>query len=53
MNITFGLFPDLPMVEPTKPGGKPRKLKGADRKKAHAARALADLEGWLSATASS
>lgn len=52
MNITFGLFPDLPLVELKKPGGKPRKLKGADRKKAHAARALADLESWLGATVS-
>ena len=47
MNVTFGLFPDLPLAEPKKPGGKPRRLKGGDRKRAHAARALADLEAWL------
>ncbi|MBN2751557.1 MAG: methylenetetrahydrofolate--tRNA-(uracil(54)-C(5))-methyltransferase (FADH(2)-oxidizing) TrmFO [Rhodospirillaceae bacterium] len=47
MNITFGLFPELPLVEPVKPGGKPRKLKGADRKRAQSTRALATLEGWL------
>ncbi len=47
MNVTFGLFPPLPEAAPAKPGGKPRKLKGADRKKAHSARALADLAAWL------
>lgn len=36
MNVNFGLFPELP------PG--PR---GRDRKKAHSARALTDLAGWL------
>jgi len=47
MNVTFGLFPDLPLAEPKKPGGKPRHLKGKDRKTAHAARALAALETWI------
>ena len=47
MNVTFGLFPPLPEAAPVKPGGKPRKLKGADRKKAHGERALADLAAWL------
>ncbi|GAA0542572.1 methylenetetrahydrofolate--tRNA-(uracil-5-)-methyltransferase [Rhizomicrobium palustre] len=36
MNVNFGLFPELP--------AGPR---GRDRKKAHSARALADLAGWL------
>jgi methylenetetrahydrofolate--tRNA-(uracil-5-)-methyltransferase len=40
MNVNFGLFPDLP------PG--PR---GKDRKKAHSARALADLAEWLNSPA--
>lgn len=40
MNVNFGLFPDLP------PG--PR---GKDRKKAHSARALADLAEWLNPSA--
>ena len=40
MNVNFGLFPELP------PG--PR---GKDRKKAHSARALADLAQWLNPTA--
>jgi methylenetetrahydrofolate--tRNA-(uracil-5-)-methyltransferase len=53
MNITFGLFPDLPLADPVKPGGKPRHLKGADRKKAHATRALVDLQAWLTSTAAS
>jgi len=47
MNVTFGLFPELPPAEPKKPGGKPRKLKGGERKAAHAARALDALEAWL------
>ncbi|SBV93800.1 Methylenetetrahydrofolate--tRNA-(uracil-5-)-methyltransferase TrmFO [uncultured Alphaproteobacteria bacterium] len=51
MNVTFGLFPDLPLLEPKVPGGKPRRLKGADRKKAHGARALAALAEWLKAEA--
>lgn len=40
MNVNFGLFPELP------PG--PR---GKDRKKAHSARALADLATWLNLSA--
>jgi len=40
MNVNFGLFPELP------PG--PR---GKDRKKAHSARALADLAVWLNPAA--
>ncbi len=51
MNVTFGLFPDLPELPPKVPGGKPRRLKGADRKKAHSARALAALADWLKASA--
>ncbi|MGE5538751.1 MAG: methylenetetrahydrofolate--tRNA-(uracil(54)-C(5))-methyltransferase (FADH(2)-oxidizing) TrmFO [Gemmatimonas sp.] len=41
MNANFGLVPPLP-VEPGK-----RPLKGVDRKKALAARALADFRGWI------
>jgi len=40
MNVNFGLFPDLPA------DGR-RKIKGADRKRAMAERALADLGDWL------
>ncbi|MEO5336425.1 MAG: methylenetetrahydrofolate--tRNA-(uracil(54)-C(5))-methyltransferase (FADH(2)-oxidizing) TrmFO [Magnetospirillum sp. WYHS-4] len=42
MNITFGLFPP---IEARNERGRP--LKGRERKKALAARALADVEGWL------
>ncbi|MBL8834604.1 MAG: methylenetetrahydrofolate--tRNA-(uracil(54)-C(5))-methyltransferase (FADH(2)-oxidizing) TrmFO [Alphaproteobacteria bacterium] len=42
MNCNFGLFPPLPE------GGK--RIKGVDRKRALAARALADLAGWLEQT---
>jgi methylenetetrahydrofolate--tRNA-(uracil-5-)-methyltransferase len=38
MNVNFGLFPDLP---------KDKKIRGKDRKKMMAHRALADLESWL------
>jgi methylenetetrahydrofolate--tRNA-(uracil-5-)-methyltransferase len=38
MNVNFGLFPDLP---------KDKKIRGKDRKKMMAHRALADLEQWL------
>ncbi|MBV9571822.1 MAG: methylenetetrahydrofolate--tRNA-(uracil(54)-C(5))-methyltransferase (FADH(2)-oxidizing) TrmFO [Alphaproteobacteria bacterium] len=38
MNVNFGLFPDLP------PAGR---VRGRDRKKAMAHRALADLDSWL------
>ncbi|HYN39846.1 MAG TPA: FAD-dependent oxidoreductase, partial [Rhodospirillales bacterium] len=40
MNINFGLFPPLP-----EPSG--RRLGSADRKRAMAHRAIADLQGWL------
>ena len=40
MNVNFGLFPD-----------PPENIRGRDRKKALSARALADLAGWLKASA--
>jgi methylenetetrahydrofolate--tRNA-(uracil-5-)-methyltransferase len=43
-NITFGIMPPLAEVAGTRP------RKGADRKLAVAARALADLEAWLGET---
>ncbi|MHA1568148.1 MAG: methylenetetrahydrofolate--tRNA-(uracil(54)-C(5))-methyltransferase (FADH(2)-oxidizing) TrmFO [Alphaproteobacteria bacterium] len=43
MNVNFGLFPPLP--EPGVQGGK--RPRGRDRKRAHAARALSDLDSWL------
>jgi methylenetetrahydrofolate--tRNA-(uracil-5-)-methyltransferase len=43
MNVNFGLFPPLDGADP---GGRP--LRGRDRKKAISARALGDLEGWIS-----
>ena len=50
MNVNFGLFP--PVQVPRVPG---QKLRGADKalqkKRAISARALADLEGWLSSSA--
>jgi methylenetetrahydrofolate--tRNA-(uracil-5-)-methyltransferase len=39
MNVNFGLFPEFP---------KSAKIRGKDRKQAMSARALADLETWLS-----
>ncbi|MEQ8586073.1 MAG: methylenetetrahydrofolate--tRNA-(uracil(54)-C(5))-methyltransferase (FADH(2)-oxidizing) TrmFO [Thalassobaculaceae bacterium] len=45
MNVNFGLFP--PPEEQITANGKRRKLKGTDRRKALAARALQDLDGWL------
>lgn len=39
MNVTFGLFPDLPPA--------PKKIKGRDKKRLLAERALADLAAWL------
>ncbi len=46
MNVNFGLFPEI--AAPTAPRGKgPRSSKGFERKRALAARALADLEIWL------
>jgi methylenetetrahydrofolate--tRNA-(uracil-5-)-methyltransferase len=51
MNINFGLFP--PMAAPRQPREKgARGTKGLDRKRALAARALADLQGWLAPQAS-
>jgi methylenetetrahydrofolate--tRNA-(uracil-5-)-methyltransferase len=51
MNVNFGLFP--PIAAPAGPRGKgPRANRGFDRKRALAARALADLERWLSHSAS-
>ena len=41
MNVNFGLFPDLP---------KDKKIRGKDRKKMMAHRALADLGTWLGAS---
>jgi methylenetetrahydrofolate--tRNA-(uracil-5-)-methyltransferase len=47
MNVNFGLFP--PIAAPTTPRGKgPRASRGFDRKRALSARALADLDHWLS-----
>lgn len=45
MNVNFGLFP--PPEEAETGTGKRRRLKGLDRKKVQAARALADLDLWL------
>ena len=39
MNVNFGLFPEFP---------KSAKIRGKDRKQAMSARALTDLDGWLS-----
>ena len=44
MNVNFGLFPPM-----TTPEGK--RIKRKERKPALAARALADLDAWSSATA--
>lgn len=45
MNINFGLFPELPKA--MTPKGKPRYLKGAEKKAALTSRALAAAERWL------
>lgn len=51
MNVNFGLFPEI--AAPTVPRGKgPRSSKGFERKRALAARALADLDVWLAGKAS-
>ena len=51
MNVNFGLFP--PIVASLSPRGKgPRSSKGFEKKRAIAARALADLDRWLSGPAS-
>ena len=49
-NINFGLFPELPSKLNHK--GKPIRLKGVERKKALAERALNDLTGWINCTQS-
>ena len=41
MNANFGLFPPLPVADGKRP------LRGGDRKKANAARALADFRAWV------
>jgi methylenetetrahydrofolate--tRNA-(uracil-5-)-methyltransferase len=52
MNVNFGLFP--PISVPRQPRGKgPKSGKSFERKRAMAARALADLERWLSGAPSS
>lgn len=48
MNINFGLFPPLDTSIKDHRG---RPLKGADKKRALLARALADLDSWLTRTA--
>jgi methylenetetrahydrofolate--tRNA-(uracil-5-)-methyltransferase len=47
MNVNFGLFPPPDEAETVTANGKRRRLKGLDRKKVQAARALADLDLWL------
>ena len=47
MNVNFGLFPPPP---PPDPSSGRRKLKGRDRKRAQAERALAALDDWLNPT---
>lgn len=49
MNINFGLFPELP--KEITPKGKIRHLKGAEKKNALTARALAAAERWLNENA--
>jgi methylenetetrahydrofolate--tRNA-(uracil-5-)-methyltransferase len=50
MNVNFGLFP--PIAAPAGPRGKgPRSSKGFERKRALSARALADLDAWLTGPA--
>jgi methylenetetrahydrofolate--tRNA-(uracil-5-)-methyltransferase len=51
MNVNFGLFP--PIAEPTRDADGNRikgKERGAAKKRALTARALADLEHWLATT---
>jgi len=45
MNLNFGLFPEIDARDP-----KGRPIRGRDRKKALAARALADIDAWLGQT---
>ena len=46
MNVNFGLFPPIAAV-PSSGGKGPRSSRGFERKRAMAARALADLDRWL------
>jgi methylenetetrahydrofolate--tRNA-(uracil-5-)-methyltransferase len=46
MNVNFGLFPPID-APPSAHGKGPRSSKGFERKRAMAARALADLDRWL------
>jgi methylenetetrahydrofolate--tRNA-(uracil-5-)-methyltransferase len=48
MNINFGLFPPLP-PESTGGGRSKGKERGAAKRRAVSARALADLDAWLAA----
>ncbi len=48
MNINFGLFPPPDAPAPG-PNGKVRKLKGRERKASLSARALGDLDAWITA----
>ena len=52
MNVNFGLFPPPDEAEFITVNGKRRKLKGLDRKRVLAARALTDVDVWLNRTAS-
>ncbi len=45
MNVNFGLFPDIDAKD-----ARGRLLRGADRKKALSARALNDIDTWISGT---
>jgi methylenetetrahydrofolate--tRNA-(uracil-5-)-methyltransferase len=51
MNVNFGLFPPIAALADSR-GKGPRASRGFDRKRALSARALADLEHWLSRSAS-
>ncbi|PCH98981.1 MAG: methylenetetrahydrofolate--tRNA-(uracil(54)-C(5))-methyltransferase (FADH(2)-oxidizing) TrmFO [Alphaproteobacteria bacterium] len=42
MNINFGLFPDIDIFN-----AKGKRIKGLERKKAYAARALEDMAAWI------
>ncbi|MEQ8397147.1 methylenetetrahydrofolate--tRNA-(uracil(54)-C(5))-methyltransferase (FADH(2)-oxidizing) TrmFO [Thalassobaculum sp.] len=50
MNVNFGLLPPPDEAETITVNGKRRKLKGLDRKKVQARRALSDLDLWLGRT---
>jgi methylenetetrahydrofolate--tRNA-(uracil-5-)-methyltransferase len=51
MNVNFGLLPPIATFA-SSPGKSPRASRGVDRKRALSTRALADLERWLSHSAS-